>query len=526
MYLSTPKKKNVTNEQIAWFGQYINTVESVLYGVNFKDPVKGYRQYLDVDSFVDWYLINDFAKNPDATFFASVFLYKDRNGKLKMGPLWDFDIAFGNIDFNPAVNEENGFWVMRGAWFNRLVQDDFFRQKVSDRFDQLKSLFDSIPKQIATVAEKLKSTGAIDRNFQKWPILGSYVWPNYPPFPGNYDGEIRRLTDWFKERQDWLNIYLPLSKADQCERLKNTKPHISITDTDEFETGADTRIKTTNGYARYFWNNEEGNVNTISMNAGKKYWVQVEDDAGCKSLVSDTLYFIKKARIIVDSTEFVYDGSPKTLPAYTIPEGLPVKFTYDGDSVAPVNPGEYHVAAIINSPFYKDSINVTLHIKKIPQQISFPPLPPHFYISDNVLLNAAASSGLPIQYIISGNAVIRENWLIPGGAGELTIYAIQPGNEFYQSADTVFQSVLMEYENNFNKNLKVFPNPFIGSVTIEYPDAPQTHLGIYSRRGKLMQTYLLTGHKANLNLGILTKGVYILRFSSSKGQGSYKIFKE
>jgi hypothetical protein len=521
-----PKKKKITNEQIAWFGQYINTVESVLYGPDFKDPEKGYRQYIDVPSFVDYYIINDLAKNGDANFFSSVFLYKDRGGKLKMGPIWDFDIAFGNVNYNLDATIENGFYIKQGRWFNRLVQDEYFQQKVTERFDQLKPLFDSMPAKIVAAADSLKSTGAIDRNFQKWPILGSYVWPNFPPYPGTYDGEIRRLTDWFKSRVEWMNIYLPADKAEQCLRLQNTRPHISIVNTDEFDTGAITQIKATRGYNKYFWNGKEQISDTMVINPGGKYWVQVEDDQGCKSLISDTLYYIKKAEIIVDSSVFAYEGTPKPLYTSTIPKGLPVKFTYSGDSTTPITPGEYEVKAVINSSFYKDSITTSLSIKKAQQHIVFPQLPSLIYVSNNVQMNATASSGLPVQYIVSGNGIIKENKLEASAVGQLKIQAIQPGNQFYEAADTLSQQVWAEYPNNFNKNIQIFPAPFNNSVTVIYPYAEQTHLAIYTSRGKRLKEYLLTGKKAILNLGFLAKGVYIFHFENSKGKGDFKVVKQ
>ncbi len=602
-----PKKKNITDAQMQWMKQYLNKVETSIYSADFKDSINGYRKYIDVDSFVDWYLINEIAKNTDARFFGSVFLTKTRNGKLMLGPVWDFDIGFGNADYN-VTNEENGFWVKYTQWIHRLFDDEYFAQKVSDRFDQLKSVFDTIPLLLSTAGKELKNTGVIDKNFQKWPILGKYVWPNYAPYPKTYEGEIRRLTDWFQERTDWLYINLPIKEEEPCQRLKTTKPHISITDTDEFGAGTSTRIKTTRGYTSYIWNGKKNTSYTTTIKEGGKSWVQVEDAHGCLSPVSDTLYFIAQAKINIDSSVFVYDGTAKKPFVSTIPAGLNVTFTYDGDSIAPTMPGTYQVKATILSPFHKPSpYNTTLVIKKASQQIqingpdqayydqrisfdatatsnlpvhfqliqgegtivennlhiqgvgsyeikvtqqgderyeaatpqtfsltaykaaqqiNFPPLPALSYMSKKILLNATASSGLAVQYIVSKNGVIAGNQVSPLKAGELIIWAIQPGNEFYEAADTISQSTWVEYSDNFSKNLQVFPTPFYHSLTVVYPHAEQTNLKIYNSSGLQVGAFTLKGHTTTLNLPALAKGIYILHFSSSRGSGSYKVLKQ
>ena len=77
--------------------QLINEFEFVLNSDLFADPIVGYERYIDVDSFIDWYLISEITKNQDSKRFSSIFLNVIPGGKIKMGPLWDFDLAFGKI---------------------------------------------------------------------------------------------------------------------------------------------------------------------------------------------------------------------------------------------------------------------------------------------------------------------------------------------------------------------------------------------------------------------------------------------
>lgn len=520
-----PKKKKITDQQMEWFRRYVDTVESALYGTDFKDAEKGYRRYMDIPSFVDWYLVDEFAKSNDAIFFSSVYMHKNRNGKLKMGPLWDFDLAFGNIDYNNNFRDD-GFWIRYSEWISRLSSDEYFLQKVSDRFDQIKPVLDSLPRQIGALAEQLKSTGAIERNFARWPILGKYVWPNYPPFPQTYDGEIRRLTDWITNRIEWLNEFLPVSKEEQCLRLQSTRPHISVVNTDEFEAGNITKVRALAGYNKYFWNGQEQTNDTLVIHPGEKYWLQLEDDQGCKSLISDTLYYTKPAQIIADSLQFVYDDSPKHLYVSTVPPDLPVKYTYNGDSSAPVVPGEYAVTATVESQFFKGSIDTTLIISKASQVINFPALPDIIYIPGGITLNATASSGLPVQYIITGEAVNTGNYLKANKSGGLKIQTLQPGNEFYNPTDTLSHTIWAEYANDFNKNIQVFPSPFSSQVTLIYSYDIQTYLTIFTARGRYLKGYILSGNQTTLNLGFLPKGVYIFRFTNSKGKGDIRVVKQ
>ncbi len=164
-----------------------------------------YEQYFDVASLIDWYLVNEIFKNQDARDFASIYLYKDAGGKLKFGPLWDFDIGAGNINFSDAQYPE-GWWVANGQWISRMKQiDPSFETRVRARWDQLKaSQIDTIVSYVDENAQALQANGAAKRNFDKWPVLGKKLWPN-PVVTGSYQGEVAYLKDWLTRRIAWLD---------------------------------------------------------------------------------------------------------------------------------------------------------------------------------------------------------------------------------------------------------------------------------------------------------------------------------
>ena len=187
---------------------YVIQTENVLYGDEFDDPSTGYSKYIDVDSFVDWYLINEISKNNDAIFFSSVYMNYVQGGKLKMGPIWDFDIAFGNINYNN--NEKiDGFYVKNAPWIERLFQDKFFVEKVKSRYNYFYNNKNTIIDKSNYYSEQLAQARFNNENI--WNVLGKYVWPNNVTFNSSWSSspfkeEQNYLNSWISDRMDWLNV--------------------------------------------------------------------------------------------------------------------------------------------------------------------------------------------------------------------------------------------------------------------------------------------------------------------------------
>ena len=181
---------------------YVNETENILYGETFKDPDTGYSKYIDVDSFVDWYIINEISKNNDAIFFSSVYMNYVSGEKLKMGPLWDFDIAFGNINYNNNEKIE-GFWIKNALWIERLFEDEKFISKVKKRYKYFYNNKNYILEKVRIYSNQIEQPRI--KNESVWNILGKYIWPNY--FIGNsFDDEQIYFENWINDRMDWLNI--------------------------------------------------------------------------------------------------------------------------------------------------------------------------------------------------------------------------------------------------------------------------------------------------------------------------------
>ena len=194
---------------------FVDSFENALSGPNFNDTLIGYSKYIDVNSFIDLYIINELSRNIDG-YRLSTYMYKDRDdngGKLSMGPLWDYNLAFGNANY--CNGELTAGWEVDDGgqgcawnnpfWFERLLEDSNYVNKLKCRWEYLrvKSFHkDSIFNFIDSLALYLDD--ASDRNFQRWDILGTYVWPNF--YVGNtYQDEIGFLKNWIEFRLVWID---------------------------------------------------------------------------------------------------------------------------------------------------------------------------------------------------------------------------------------------------------------------------------------------------------------------------------
>lgn len=193
----------ITPKQLAYIHNYIQTFEDVLFSPTWGDPVNGYAKYIDVDSFMNWYFTNEIVQNNDARDFSSIFYYKPRNGKLGMGPVWDFDLSAGNIDYTDGKNP-TGIWFIRDSqWMIRLAQDPTFILKVRKRWADIKN------KEVKQIFTDIDQTAAYlklsqQQNFAKWPILDKYVWPNNVVL-GTYDKEVAYMKDFIQQRVNWID---------------------------------------------------------------------------------------------------------------------------------------------------------------------------------------------------------------------------------------------------------------------------------------------------------------------------------
>ena len=220
-------------QQQDYIRNFMRDFEMALNGTFYLHDEKGYKPFVDIPSFVDYMILNEMTKNIDA-YIYSTYLYKDRDskgGKLHMGPVWDFNISFGNVDYNDQVAQTYG-WVYnenyRIYWYRRMMNDPVFSDYLNCRWHELRSTVfrnDRIFGYIDSLVNELSDP--IVKNFKKWPVLGSYVWPNI--FIGNsYEEEIAQLKDWLARRLDWMDGSLSAECITALEEEDSGKMAVNV----------------------------------------------------------------------------------------------------------------------------------------------------------------------------------------------------------------------------------------------------------------------------------------------------------
>jgi hypothetical protein len=212
-----PDADDITYEQAEYIKNYFHEFEVLMDTDEFNDVMEGYYNTVDIYTLIDYILINELSKNVDA-HRLSTFITKTKSlltGKLKFGPIWDYNLAFGNVDY--YLGEDTSGWYLKiysdderqpPFWMRKFLNDPLFMNMMSARWDGLrKSVLsdDKITEYIDSLTTLLDTPK--ERNFQRWNILGQYVWPN-PVVHDTYEGEIGYLKNWINERIGWLDSQL------------------------------------------------------------------------------------------------------------------------------------------------------------------------------------------------------------------------------------------------------------------------------------------------------------------------------
>gem|GEM_PF-5970547 len=202
---------------------------------------------------------------------------------------------------------------------------------------------------------------------------------------------------------------------------------------------------------------------------------------------------LANATITLLGLEQTFTGSARTVTATTTPAGLPVTFTYNGSSTAPVNAGSYNVLATLNHPLYQGSTTGTLTVAKAAQSILFGPISDQ---STTAFLSLSASGGgsaNPVTFAVtSGPATVSGNFLSFSTSGSVTITATQSGNANYHDATPVSQTFtvrkvtvtpnienLLQTYDGTPRAVTVSPPGLIATITYESSSTPPTNPGSY-----------------------------------------------
>ncbi|HTD66093.1 MAG TPA: CotH kinase family protein, partial [Candidatus Limnocylindria bacterium] len=232
-----PKPREITPQQLTWLTSYLNQMEQALYAPTWLTATgtNHYSYYLDPDAFVDQFWIVEFPKQIDG-YRLSNYFQKDRNGRVKPAPIWDWNLSFGNANYLDGGHTNGWYYNQLAAvdhiWARRLITgalggtgvgDPDFNQKIADRWAVLRTDIMNGPRllgRIDQLAEMLNEAAA--RDFAKFPRLGQYIWPNPDggfngdpiptrawdvnyQSPGTYAGVVAEMKKWVMGRYLWVD---------------------------------------------------------------------------------------------------------------------------------------------------------------------------------------------------------------------------------------------------------------------------------------------------------------------------------
>ncbi len=210
-----PKKPN--QEQFDYVQNCFNRAETALYSESFLDSELGYKQYIDIDSFLKFYIVQELSKNVDGNMRGSCYMALKSDGKIYQPFVWDFDIAFGNakhITWEQGASSAgpDGWYVKTcSPWFDRLFMDPAFVSALKKKWNSLKPQLDKLPDFIQEQANLLEA--AAGRNFKNvsadgagWSIHRE-IWPNFED-RGSYAAEVEFLKNFVIERLEWLDEHI------------------------------------------------------------------------------------------------------------------------------------------------------------------------------------------------------------------------------------------------------------------------------------------------------------------------------
>lgn len=207
----SPDFEEITEAQKAFITDYFQKAEDAI------KKGEGYEKYIDVDSFVDWIILHELSYNVDSCFRRSCFLTKEKGGKIRMGPIWDFDLAFGNFSRD---NKKYDNWVTVGSdekdayvqynWCTYLLRDKEFCQRLAERWEEVRD-------ELLTVAnDTIDSYGALldgsqQENFKVWDIwnIRAGYQAKWCATANTYEKQLQYLRDFLSKRAKWMDDAIP-----------------------------------------------------------------------------------------------------------------------------------------------------------------------------------------------------------------------------------------------------------------------------------------------------------------------------
>ena len=201
-----PDTKTITDAQVTFIKKYLEDTDKAVRSLG------NYEDYIDIPSLIDWFILHELTYNLDSSFRRSCFFTKEKGGKLKMGPPWDFDLALGNFsrdnsayDTWASVGKDGEKEYVKITWMNFLLTDPNFTAKLKTRWNEMgNKLLTAALKDIDDCYKEILLSQ--EENFKVWNILGKKAaFESKQTEKLDFKGQIEYLRNYLKNRKNWMD---------------------------------------------------------------------------------------------------------------------------------------------------------------------------------------------------------------------------------------------------------------------------------------------------------------------------------
>ncbi len=503
LYVQIKTPEVPSAEQVEYIRSYLQNVNDLILARDEK-----VFDYIDIDGFIDWYLINELYKNTDSGFLSSVKMFKDKGGKLYMGPVWDFDIGSGAVAYS-YIDDPTGWRTRdteRCAWYDNLFKMDTFVAAVEKRWADIRSsgIVDQIFTDINGLESYLSEAGA--DNWAMWHdsyvnAVNSTGWLTVPDrcLNGSWGDQIQTLRAYMSARVQWFDQQFNYNQSSEAAYVNMISSTLSTTSSSKtFEINKSFNVK------------EMPNL-YLSVYSRSAFDITFNFDVGSPSLSTD------------------WQGSDPLLPfqgttGQNIAAGTytNVEINLDGYMKFSSNPAATTITL--------KSIDVTTTGNRRSVQIS------GLYASDKVQENVSGSTTTAIDgdvYIVGdplyGNtltaesmsvspygATVKYQWYADGAAiSGATSQTFEPDTTYFGKAITVTTTGTSSYTGSVTSDAVTFlksGNDYATSQTPELVSKTDTTLTILEREGYEISVDGVNWQVSGVFEGLTPNTLYLVRY--------------
>ena len=178
--------KALTNKHLEYIKQYMLDAENALFSDDFLSADNGYNYYFESSNIINWYITEEVFKNPNSPTCTSTYMYKEKGGRISLGPVWYFGFSSGNSEYSKAVTTD-GWYVRENAWIARMFEDPTFSTMFDLRCNVLEDvkddMFAAIDKRAGSLVKSAEFRGMSEEDYEK---------------------EVENLKTWLTDRISWI----------------------------------------------------------------------------------------------------------------------------------------------------------------------------------------------------------------------------------------------------------------------------------------------------------------------------------